>query len=60
MTILAFAREAGITINLWEAQNLFARGPYASAPGDPAVRELGEALRFRLDHAPTPVDRIVE
>jgi alpha-amylase/alpha-mannosidase (GH57 family) len=51
LMILAFARDAGITINLWEAQNLFARGMYASAPGDAAVRELAEALRFRLDHA---------
>jgi hypothetical protein len=52
MTILAFAREAGITINLWEAQNLFARRMSAAVPTDAAVRELAVALRFRVDHAP--------
>lgn len=52
MMILGFARDAGITINLWEAQNLFARGMSAAVPTDAAVRELAVALRFRVDHAP--------
>ena len=49
MAILAFARDAGITINLWEAQNLFARGLHATSPADPAVRELAAALDFSVD-----------
>lgn len=52
LTILAFAHDAGITINLWEAQNLFARGMFTAVATDAAVRELAEAFRFRLDHAP--------
>jgi hypothetical protein len=46
MAILTFARDAGITINLWEAQNLFARGLHAASPADPVVRELAAALNF--------------
>ncbi len=47
LAILEFARGGGITINLWEAQNLFARGLQAAAPDDPTVRDLGRQLRFR-------------
>ena len=46
LAVLAFARDAGITLDLWEAQNLFARGLHAAAPTDPAVRELAAALDF--------------
>jgi alpha-amylase/alpha-mannosidase (GH57 family) len=49
LAILAFAQGAGITINLWEAQNLFARRLSPAAPGEAAVRELAVALRFSVD-----------
>lgn len=50
MAILAFARDAGITVNLWEAQNLFARDLQAASPADPLVRELEAALNFSMDN----------
>jgi hypothetical protein len=49
LSVLAFARDAGITINLWEAQNLFVRTLLPLGRGDAAVRELAGALRFNVD-----------
>ncbi len=45
--VLAFAESAGVTINLWEAQNAFYR-LRKSFPGLDA-RELGERLHFAVD-----------
>jgi hypothetical protein len=49
LTILGFARDAGITINLWEAQNLFVRTLLPLGHGEGAVRELAGALRFDVE-----------
>jgi hypothetical protein len=45
--LLDFAEAAGITINLWEAQNAFYR--LARSARDPGVRSLGERLHFAMD-----------
>jgi len=42
--VLDFAEAAGITINLWEAQNAFAR--LAGAARDPHLRQLADRLYF--------------
>ncbi|HXF81886.1 MAG TPA: DUF3536 domain-containing protein [bacterium] len=47
LEILDFADAAGITLNLWEAQNAFHR--LARAAGDPQLRTLGERLHFAMD-----------
>jgi hypothetical protein len=49
LAVLGFARDAGITINLWEAQNLFVRTLLPLGRGDAAVRELAGTLRFDVD-----------
>ena len=45
--LMDFAEAAGVTINLWEAQNAFYR--LARSARDPGVRTLGERLHFAMD-----------
>jgi len=45
--ILDFADAAGLTLNLWEAQNAFYR--LMRAGGDAPLRTLGERLHFAMD-----------
>ncbi|HEU5299252.1 MAG TPA: DUF3536 domain-containing protein [bacterium] len=45
--VLDFADAAGVTLNLWEAQNAFDR--LARSARDPGLRALGERLHFAMD-----------
>ncbi|MDQ7844363.1 MAG: DUF3536 domain-containing protein [Armatimonadota bacterium] len=47
LEVLDFAEAAGLTLNLWEAQNAFSR--LARAAGDGALVRLGERLHFAME-----------
>lgn len=52
LEVLDFAEAAGITINLWAAQNAFDR--LRRAADDPALRVLGDRLFFAMDKIEEP------